>query len=209
MTPEQVRAEVTAEFVAWLVKKAREHRARGPQYAKQADVIGMLASKVSRGAVRPNNLLMLPAQGGPEDAVLAAQARRPRRFTPLEEAVRNIETAIAPLKGDARAGADMVLTYLRTLTTPDTTVPRDLRPGAEAARRMIADRQTPEDPHDSPLHRTYETSHDLPAFPGACEACGDTDAQWCPDCAACRKGCHGGHEDNTCTHPNAPWQVTS
>ncbi|MFI9622111.1 hypothetical protein ACIG8S_24695 [[Kitasatospora] papulosa] len=39
---------------------------------------------------------------------------------------------------------------------------RDLRPGADAARRMIADRQTAEDPHDSPLHRTYETSHDLP-----------------------------------------------
>ena len=67
MTPEQVRAEVTAEFVAWLVKKAREHRARGPQYAKQADVIARLADKVQRGAVRPNNLLLLPPQGGPED----------------------------------------------------------------------------------------------------------------------------------------------
>ncbi|MFD3814946.1 hypothetical protein ACFWRZ_07760 [Streptomyces rubiginosohelvolus] len=63
------RAEVTAEFSAWLVKRAREHRVKGPQYAKQADVIGMLASKVQRGAVRPNNLLSLPPQGGPEDAV--------------------------------------------------------------------------------------------------------------------------------------------
>jgi len=67
MTPEQVRAEVTAEFVAWLVKKAREHRVKGPQYAKQADVIVRLADKVQRGAVRPNNLLSLPPQGGPED----------------------------------------------------------------------------------------------------------------------------------------------
>ncbi|MFE6931805.1 hypothetical protein ACFVDT_07210 [Streptomyces sp. NPDC057699] len=40
--------------------------------------------------------------------------------------------------------------------------PRDLRPGTAAARRMIRDRQTTEDPHDSPLHRTYETGHDLP-----------------------------------------------
>ncbi|MFD9763234.1 hypothetical protein ACFWXI_06780 [[Kitasatospora] papulosa] len=167
---------------------------------------------------------------------------RPRRFSPLDEAVQGIETAIAPLTGDQRAGADMVLAYLRTLTTPvpavrvspwdravaglnalvdaniafwiepdghisgpfgnehiewdqaasrwrlvhdnedevhprhpapcrvpdspDCTCPvpaaRDLRPGAEAARRMIADRQAAEDPHDSPLHRTYETSHDLP-----------------------------------------------
>lgn len=73
------RAEVMAEFVAWLVKRAREHRAQGPQYAKQADVIGMLADKVSRGAVRPNNLLMLPAQGGPEDMpALRAEADRLR-----------------------------------------------------------------------------------------------------------------------------------
>ncbi|MEV1094739.1 hypothetical protein AB0I87_04530 [Streptomyces sp. NPDC049952] len=261
-----------------------------------------------RGAAAARDeLAAAVAEHGPFPMPTGDTARRPRRFTPLEEAVRNIETAIAPLKGDARAGADMVLAYLRTLTTPEAVVaeleaatyvapspsctrcygadavrfvangdvttpcracapseleelrarvaelealtpapiqtcrscgagydygkpcsvcefkkriaaeiakaqveaPRDLRPGADAARRMIADRQTAEDPHDSPLHRTYETSHDLPAFPGACEACGDTDAQWCPDCAACRKGCHGGHEDNTCTHANAPWRVTS
>ena len=132
------------------------------------------------------------AEHGPFPMPTGDTAPRVRRFTPLEEAVQGIETAIAPLKGDQRAGADMVLAYLRTLTTPDTTVPRDLRPGAETARRMIADRQTAEDP-----------------FPGACEACGETDAQWCPDCAACRKGCHGGHDNNDCTHPNAPWQVTS
>ena len=74
---QEIRAELMAEFVAWLVKKAREHRAQGPQYAKQADVIGKLASKVQRGAVRPNNLLSLPPQGGPEDvpALLAEVGR--------------------------------------------------------------------------------------------------------------------------------------
>lgn len=44
--------EAKSEVVGWLVKKAREHRAQGRQYAKQADVIGKLASKVDRGAVR-------------------------------------------------------------------------------------------------------------------------------------------------------------
>ncbi|MGW2533545.1 hypothetical protein ACWCTD_03505 [Streptomyces sp. NPDC001499] len=39
---------------------------------------------------------------------------------------------------------------------------RDLRSGADAARRMIADRQTAEDPHDSPLHHGYALSRDLP-----------------------------------------------
>ena len=199
MTPEQVRSEALAE-AATLV---REHPHPGDNPAEF--YAGLLAD-----AARP----------------------RVRRFTPLEEAVQGIETAIAPLTGDAKAGADMVLAYLRTLTTPDTTVPsapidphhvteeqarrierdrpetdtahtcnlplsrrldcghcphevcqdcdrcphtcrcgdtpapRDLRPGAETARRMIADRQTAEDPHDSPLHRTYETSHDLPEVGG-------------------------------------------
>ncbi|KAA6221759.1 hypothetical protein CP973_07085 [Streptomyces albofaciens JCM 4342] len=50
-------AERDAQIIAWLVKKARECRAtRGRKYAEQADVIAQLASKVARGAVRPNNL---------------------------------------------------------------------------------------------------------------------------------------------------------
>jgi hypothetical protein len=40
---------------------------------------------------------------------------------------------------------------------------------------------------------------------GACTACGSVPDEWCPDCAACRKGCHGGHDNNPCVHPNAPW----
>jgi hypothetical protein len=40
---------------------------------------------------------------------------------------------------------------------------------------------------------------------GACTACGSVPDEWCPDCAACRKGCHGGRDNNRCAHPNAPW----
>lgn len=110
------------------------------------------------------------AEHGPFPMPTGDTGRPLRRFTPLEEAVQGIETAIAPLTGDAKAGADMVLAYLRTLTTPDTTVPRDLRPGAETARRMIADRQTPEDPHDSPLHHSYAVGRDLPEVKPSCTA---------------------------------------
>ncbi len=46
------------EVVAWLTKKAREFRADGQR--EQADTASLLASKVARGAVRPNNLRMLP-----------------------------------------------------------------------------------------------------------------------------------------------------
>ncbi|WP_228994348.1 hypothetical protein [Streptomyces sp. DH8] len=89
-TPEELvdayRAEIMTEFVTWLVKKAREHRAQGPQYTKQADVIGRLADQASRGAVRPNNLLMLPPQGGPEDvpALRARVAELETRPSPAE-----------------------------------------------------------------------------------------------------------------------------
>lgn len=41
----------------------------------------------------------------------------------------------------------------------------------------------------------------------ACEACGDLPEKWCPDCAACKAGCFGGHDGNQCTHPNTGWAV--
>ncbi|WP_326768588.1 hypothetical protein OG978_32355 [Streptomyces sp. NBC_01591] len=50
-----------------------------------------------------------------------------------------------------------------------------------------------------------EDAHDSPLLPGACDACGDVPEKWCPDCAACRQGCHGGHDGNPCSHPNTPW----
>ena len=56
------RAEVLTEVTTWLVKKAREFRAMGGEMrAAQADAVAAMASKVERGAVRPDNLRMLPA----------------------------------------------------------------------------------------------------------------------------------------------------
>lgn len=43
--------------------------------------------------------------------------------------------------------------------------------------------------------------------PGVCSRCGDTAAQWCPDCEACRLGCFATRAANPCTHPNAPWNT--
>ncbi|MCM8552661.1 hypothetical protein [Streptomyces sp. STCH 565 A] len=49
----EVLAEAKVETVDWLVKKAREYYSTGSkQHALQADVIGTLASKLDRGAVR-------------------------------------------------------------------------------------------------------------------------------------------------------------
>lgn len=51
-----------ADVVAWLTKKAREFRSLGHEQGRaQADAVAAMASKVARGAVRPDNLRMLPA----------------------------------------------------------------------------------------------------------------------------------------------------
>ncbi|MDX3314709.1 hypothetical protein P1S61_37780 [Streptomyces sp. ME08-AFT2] len=58
------RDDVLAEVTAWLVKKAREYRAGGRKADRaQADTAAVLASKIARGAVRPDNLRMLPNPG--------------------------------------------------------------------------------------------------------------------------------------------------
>lgn len=58
------RTEVLAEVTAWLVKKAREFHARSrKQERAQGDTCASLASKIARGAVRPNNMDMLPSAG--------------------------------------------------------------------------------------------------------------------------------------------------
>ncbi|MGW3144894.1 hypothetical protein ACWDG1_09470 [Streptomyces sp. NPDC001177] len=58
------RAKALAEVTMWLVKKAREFRAIGTRKAEsQANAVSSMASKISRGAVRPNNLRMLPEPG--------------------------------------------------------------------------------------------------------------------------------------------------
>ncbi|MFK0140654.1 hypothetical protein [Streptomyces murinus] len=60
-----VRAERDAEILYWLGKKALEYRATGKKAdAERADVIGLMASKISRGAVRSNNR-RLPAGVAP------------------------------------------------------------------------------------------------------------------------------------------------
>ncbi|MFJ3834503.1 hypothetical protein ACIPY6_03180 [Streptomyces sp. NPDC090054] len=86
--------------------------------------------------------------------------------------------------------------------------------GLERLRREVAGLpgQAPpvpqrEEPHDSPLHHVYKTGRDLPRRVDACDACGAVPGEWCPDCAACRAGCHGGHDNNPCDHANAPWMV--
>jgi hypothetical protein len=58
------RADALAEVTAWLVKKAREfHVSSRKREREQGDTCAVLASKIAWGAVRPDNLRMLPDAG--------------------------------------------------------------------------------------------------------------------------------------------------
>lgn len=58
------RTGVLAEVTAWLIKKAREfHAASRKAERAQGDTCAVLASKIARGAVRADNLRMLPTAG--------------------------------------------------------------------------------------------------------------------------------------------------
>lgn len=58
------RAEVLHEVTMWLVKKAREfHASSRKREREQGDTAAILASKIARGAVRPDNLRTLPNAG--------------------------------------------------------------------------------------------------------------------------------------------------
>lgn len=105
-----VRAEALAEadllpkkdVVAWLTKKAREFRsAGGRHHTAQADAVAAMASKIERGAVRPNNLRMGPAdffepgRTYTEDAPFRAPEDRPNFDC--------IAVAVHPTTGNRRA----------------------------------------------------------------------------------------------------------
>lgn len=58
------RTATLAEVTAWLIKKAREfHASSRKQVRVQGDLCAVLASQIARGAVRPNNVAMLPNAG--------------------------------------------------------------------------------------------------------------------------------------------------
>lgn len=60
----EVVAARDAQIIQWLSKKAREfHAASRKAERAQGDTCAVLASQIARGAVRPNNLRMLPNAG--------------------------------------------------------------------------------------------------------------------------------------------------
>jgi hypothetical protein len=38
-----------------------------------------------------------------------------------------------------------------------------------------------------------------------CVVCGSHHSSWCPDCGACKAGCHDAFRDNPCKHTKTDW----
>lgn len=56
----EIIAERDAQIVTWLTKKSREYGDNNRENRAKAEAVGRMADKLSRGAVRENNLLMPP-----------------------------------------------------------------------------------------------------------------------------------------------------
>ncbi|MEU2996887.1 hypothetical protein ABZ684_04820 [Streptomyces sp. NPDC006995] len=139
---------------------------------------------------------------GPARVLLAEVDRLRAELARWRERTEEAETSEAQLKGRVRglrAQVDELEAEREagpTRDTPDAGTPR--RTGLPLGLTGRAR-------HDARV--AMETARKTRRRAGACSACGDLPEQWCPDCAACRQGCHGGHDNNPCTHPNAPWNT--
>lgn len=88
-------------------------------------------------------------------------------------------------------------------------------PGPDAVTQSFAPvaalREVLDGEHFATVHHDWRIGRDLPeavsasVSPTSCQACGSAPESWCPDCAACQKGCFGGFDANPCEHPNASW----
>jgi hypothetical protein len=56
----EVIAERDAQIVTWLTKKAREYGDSNRENRAKAEAVGRMADKLSRGAMREDNMQMLP-----------------------------------------------------------------------------------------------------------------------------------------------------
>lgn len=92
---------------------------------------------------------------------------------------------------------------------------RESSPARRAAWRMLAQVEESERVADMLLAPEAVRSADrltallaptqAPRDPRSCQACGDLPEAWCPDCAACKAGCFGGFDGNSCSHANTSW----
>ncbi|MFE2936694.1 hypothetical protein [Streptomyces sp. NPDC059278] len=159
---------------------------------RDAQIIAWLLKKAGeyRGLPRSRQESAADAIARMADKISRGAVRGPETASPWERAVAGL---------NALVDADVIFHVEPDghISAPfsDEHIEWDLK-----ARRWVLTR---DDEDEGMASHPAAPDEDM-CVPGSCDACGDVPSAWCPDCGACRKGCHGGH-DGSCTHPNAPW----
>ena len=121
------------------------------------------------------------------------QASEPKPRTMLDHGREALNARMA--KDDLRLVLENVITYAASLEA--------------RVAELEAERHTTNEALDGLVRELRATSAAPVAGKRkdarACANCGSRPEQWCPDCAACQRGCYSGFKDNPCTHPNAGW----
>lgn len=130
----EIRGERDAEIIAWLGKKAAEYRAAGSRDQKlQANAIDTMASKIWRGAVRPNNVLGVVTRASVLREITDRLARRATLYgdsRTVNEVMRDLDR----LATEADAGTG-------TAPSGETTQAADFfQPGHTYTRQHHGDR---------------------------------------------------------------------
>lgn len=140
------------ELIALLACCVPLNVARDMVDLHHAEVLATAPSRAKILREEMRNLRRIEREDTPQGA-LGTRTGLLRAALILDERAEDAEDAQRAAAVDAMGALPM----------PTGDRPRDLRPGADAARRMIE--RSPEDPHDGPLHSSYATPRDLPELP--------------------------------------------
>lgn len=121
-----------------------------------------------------------------KEYILAAAERRMARLEREPERLSYAELAKRERVPARRAAWRMLAQVEESERVADMLLAPEAGGSADRLTALLAPTQAPRDPQ-------------------SCQACGDLPEAWCPDCAACKAGCFGGFDGNSCSHANTSW----
>jgi hypothetical protein len=127
----------------------------------------------------------------PEAAAEAVMAVRDHEVRWLLRDAQRLQDQVTELKAERHSTNEALDDAVQELRRRESPAP--YTPGPEVHAQM----------------RRFGMRHCSNAKNGACQNCGSLPESWCPDCAACERGCFGGFDGNPCTHSNARWGKSS
>jgi hypothetical protein len=184
--PDRLTPEREAEIAAHL--KSTTNWSLGNLAAR--DLLAELAAVRAERDLAQRKVASLKAEQDRDDAEYAAViAERDSAREALREACDQIAALESDLGGATARIAELEAERLTTNEALDDAVQELRRRSCAACGQLPAALVNPAVPNSS----------------GTCRNCGSAPDQWCPDCAACERGCFDAFDGNACTHAQAKW----